>query len=252
VITAVVLSVFVLIGNPLIVLVIMGVLGYRKRVGFLAGLTVSQISEFSLILAALGVSLGFIDDRALALVTAVGLMTISASTYAILYSHQLYEWLEPWLSIFERKRQVYAGESQLDEELPLDVVVCGLGRFGRRLADELQRSGHRVLGVDFDPRAVESWAETGHPAVYGDLEDPEFAATLPLDRVRWVVSSVPGRDANLAMIHALGEQGYRGRIAATAHYEEDAEQLRRRGATEVFNPFAVAAERAVATLQRDD
>ncbi|HZJ28891.1 MAG TPA: NAD(P)-binding protein [Solirubrobacterales bacterium] len=141
-------------------------------------------------------------------------------------------------------------------------VAAGRGAAARRgglragalrpaLADELQRSGHRVLGVDFDPRAVESWAETGHPAVYGDLEDPEFAATLPLDRVRWVVSSVPGRDANLAMIHALGEQGYRGRIAATAHYEEDAEQLRRRGATEVFNPFAVAAERAVATLQRD-
>src|SRR5690606_27173210 len=57
-----ILSLFVLIGNPLIVIAIMGYLGYRKRTGFLAGLTVAQISEFSLILAALGVSLGHLSD----------------------------------------------------------------------------------------------------------------------------------------------------------------------------------------------
>ena len=59
---ALVFSVFVLIGNPLIVMVIMGYMGYRKRTGFLAGLTVAQISEFSLILAALGFNLVHIDQ----------------------------------------------------------------------------------------------------------------------------------------------------------------------------------------------
>lgn len=59
---AIVLSLFVLIGNPLIVMIIMGLMGYRARTGYLAGLTVAQISEFSLILGALGVSLGHIDD----------------------------------------------------------------------------------------------------------------------------------------------------------------------------------------------
>ncbi|MDY0377509.1 MAG: cation:proton antiporter, partial [Desulfobacterales bacterium] len=53
-----VFSLFVLIGNPLIVLAIMGFMGYRRRTGFLAGLAVAQISEFSLIVAALGLSLG--------------------------------------------------------------------------------------------------------------------------------------------------------------------------------------------------
>ena len=48
-IPGVILSAFVLIGNPIIVMIIMGLLGYRKRTGFLAGLTVAQISEFSLI-----------------------------------------------------------------------------------------------------------------------------------------------------------------------------------------------------------
>src|SRR5690606_30796450 len=82
---AAVLSLFVLIGNPLIVLVIMGLMGYRKRTSFLAGLTVAQISEFSLILAALGLRVGHIDESILGLVTAVGIITIGLSTYLILY-----------------------------------------------------------------------------------------------------------------------------------------------------------------------
>jgi phosphoserine phosphatase len=52
---AVVLSLFVLVGNPLIVMAIMGYMGYRKRTGFLAGLTVTQISEFSIIFVAMGI-----------------------------------------------------------------------------------------------------------------------------------------------------------------------------------------------------
>ncbi|MCK7502598.1 MAG: hypothetical protein MZW92_81830 [Comamonadaceae bacterium] len=52
------LSLFVLIGNPLIVMAIMGYMGYRKRTGFLAGLTVAQISEFSIVFVAMGITLG--------------------------------------------------------------------------------------------------------------------------------------------------------------------------------------------------
>ena len=87
---AIVLSLFVLIGNPLIVLAIMGAMGYRKRTGFLAGLTVAQISEFSLIFMAMGVTIGHVADEALGLVTLVGLVTIAASTYMITFSHQIY------------------------------------------------------------------------------------------------------------------------------------------------------------------
>ena len=80
---ALVLSVFVLIGNPIIVSWIMGVLGYQKKVSFRAGLTVAQISEFSLILIALGFSLGQVDGAVLSLVTIVGVITIGVSTYFI-------------------------------------------------------------------------------------------------------------------------------------------------------------------------
>ncbi|MBP8217962.1 MAG: cation:proton antiporter, partial [Thauera sp.] len=76
---AVVLSVFVLIGNPLIVMAIMGYMGYRKRTGFLAGLTVAQISEFSIVFVAMGITLGHVGVEALGLTTLVGLVTIMMS-----------------------------------------------------------------------------------------------------------------------------------------------------------------------------
>jgi Kef-type K+ transport system membrane component KefB len=248
---AIVLSVFVLIGNPLIVMVIMGVLGYRKRVGFLAGLTVSQISEFSLILGALGVSFGVITDQALALITAVGLMTISASTYAILYSHKLYELLKPRLGIFERSRETYAGDNLLDGPREVDAIVFGLGRYGRRMAGEMELRGLNVMGVDFDPEAVAEWGENGHSSVYGDLEDSELPSELPLHQVEWLISSVPQRDANLALLHAIDQIGFKGRIAVTTHRDEDVDELKERGADVVLVPFAVAAEVAVADLIGD-
>lgn len=99
-----VFSVFVLIGNPIIVLIIMGLMGYRCRTGFMAVLTVAQISEFSLIVAALGMGLGHISKETMGLITLVGVVTIFFSTYMILYSHTLYRLLAKPLKIFERKK----------------------------------------------------------------------------------------------------------------------------------------------------
>jgi Kef-type K+ transport system membrane component KefB len=90
IVPALVFSAFVLIGNPIIVMTITGLMGYRKRTGFLSGLTVAQISEFSLILAAMGLAVGHIDESTLGLITLVGLVTIGLSTYLILYSHPIY------------------------------------------------------------------------------------------------------------------------------------------------------------------
>lgn len=248
---AVVLSLFVLLGNPLIVMIIMGLMGYRKRTGFLAGLTVAQISEFSLILTALGMSLGHLDSSAMGLVTLVGLITISGSTYMILYSHPLYDRLAPWLGIFERRHPHREDGGDPAAGQGLDIVVLGLGRYGRGLAWTLRQRGYRVLGVDFDPETVRALRREGYAVHYGDAEDPEFLATLPLQGVPWVVSTVRERQANLALLQGLQQHGYGGAVAVTAHHAADAEQLRRAGARLVLLPFADAAEEAADLLQGD-
>ncbi len=242
-------SAFVLIGNPLIVMIIMGALGYRKRTGFLAGLTVAQISEFSLILAALGLSLGHIDAEAVGLITLVGLITISASTYMIIYSHTLYEWIAPWLKLFERRHpHREQGQGDLPEDGVADVILFGMGRYGFGIARTLRGRGSRVLSVDFNPELVRSGDPMGHPVLYGDAEDPEFIATLPYARAAWVICTAREAHVSQTLIHTLRSLGYAGRIAVTAHNAAEIADLQRAGADLVLVPFVDAAREAVDRL----
>jgi Kef-type K+ transport system membrane component KefB len=253
---AAVFSVFVLVGNPLIVLAIMGAMGYRKRTGFLAGLTVAQISEFSLIFVAMGVSLEHVDADALGLVTMVGLITIAASTYMITYSHQIYPLFEPLLGVFERKKTPREpGERSHRGKLEYDIVIFGLGRFGTAISLRLKNKGVRVLGVDFNPAVVRRWRTLGLDAEYGDATDPEFVAGLPLDSAQWVVSTIPvhptglsHEDSRTTLIQVTRAAGFRGRVAVTSQSNVDKEDLLTSGADIVLEPFQDAADRAVDLL----
>ena len=245
---ALVFSLFVLIGNPLIVMVIMGALGYRKRTGFLAGLTVAQISEFSLILGALGLSLGHIDAETMGLITLVGLITISASTYMIIFSHPLYERLAPWLKIFERQRPHRESDLGVEpEDSGAEIILFGLGRYGSGIAQVLRGRGVRLLSVDYNPDLVHS-ESMGHPVLYGDAEDPEFVASLPLAHVQWVVSTARERQVNQGLIHTLRSLGYAGRIAVTVHGPGEVARLEQAGADLVLVPLADAARKAADRL----
>lgn len=246
---AIALSLFVLMGNPLIVMIVMGVLGYRKRTGLLTGLAIAQISEFSFILATVGRDLGHIDRETVGLITLVGLVTIALSAYMIQYSHVLYERLAPWLGVFDRR--IAHREEDLDSPgggPQADVIVFGLGRYGSRIVAGLRRRGVGVLGVDFDPEAVARCRSLGVPTHYGDAEDPEFPAGLPLSRTRWVVSTTPVREVNLALLHALRHHRYPGKVALTAHSVMDRDSLAQSGADLVLVPFADAADQAVDLL----
>ncbi|MEM6440460.1 MAG: cation:proton antiporter family protein [Pseudomonadota bacterium] len=250
------LSLFVLIGNPLIVLAVMGAMGYRKRTGFLAGLTVAQISEFSLIFMAMGVAIGHAQDDALGLVTLVGLVTIAASTYMISYSHELYGLFEPLLGVFERRDPAAEPEGGPEIARPHEVILFGLGRYGLGIASALREDGRRVLGVDFSPQAVRFARERGFDVVFGDASDPEFLSHLPLSGADWLVVAVPEHDtgvthhdARRVLLSAVRDLGFRGRIAVAAHREPTADDLRSARADVVLMPYrdaAFAAARMIA------
>jgi voltage-gated potassium channel Kch len=245
-----VLSVFVLVGNPIIVLVIMGAMGYPRRVSFLSGLAVAQISEFSLILIALGRELGHVDNDIVGLVTLVGMITIAISTYMILYSHQIFERLDSLLMIFERRRVI---DPPPDDAEPVDVIVYGYGRFGRHLVDRLARRGHRVLVVDWDPHArlqIADEALAAHVVKrFGDADDPEYPASLPIDSARWIVSTIPRVDTNKVLARSLRRYGSSARLAVTAHTAADVQRLAAEVADGsidlVIEPFEDAAEAAL-------
>ncbi len=258
---AIIFSLFVLIGNPLIVMIIMGILGYRKRTSFLAGLTVAQISEFSLIFIAMGLNLGHVPPEALGLVTLVGLITIALSVYMITYSHMLYKVLEPVLGVFEKRapaREESEDHKLLEHRGQYDVIVFGLGRYGSAFVHYLNKAGYRILAVDFNPDEVHKWKKKGYDAVYGDASDQEFVSMLPLEGVQWVVSSISQHDLGLTyedprivLIDVLRNQQYAGKIAVSTQKVGESETLKTKGADIVFLPFYDAAEQAAERLTEE-
>ncbi|WP_368509177.1 cation:proton antiporter [Aliiglaciecola sp. 1_MG-2023] len=252
---AILFSLFVLIGNPLIVMIIMGMLGYRKRTGFLAGLTVAQISEFSLIFIAMGISLGHVPSDILGLVTLVGIVTIAASTYMITYSHQLYGFFEPFISWFERPG---APREKATEHLSgedYSVIIFGLGRLGTAIAMRLKQKGIKVLGVDFNPAAIKRWNYLGLSTEYGDATDAEFILELPLKRAKWVLSTIPhhqtglsAEDTRRTIVQLTQVAGFTGKLGAVSHSSDDSEELAILGVELILEPFQDTADRAASVL----
>jgi Kef-type K+ transport system membrane component KefB/Trk K+ transport system NAD-binding subunit len=244
-----VFSLFVLVGNPLIVLIIMGVMGYRRRTAFLAGLTVAQISEFSLIVAALGLSIGHITAETMGLITLVGVVTIFLSTYMILYSYPLYRVLSSPLKIFERRNPYREADiDSFTQTGAVDVILVGLGNYGSGLMEHLLRRKNAVVGIDFDPGTLDNWRKRGVPVLYGDMADPEMHEHLPLDKARWVISAVRSKEMNLALIHNLKKDGYAGKVVLTATNSQEAAAFEKAGANLVFRPFQDATEQAADAL----
>jgi len=252
---ALALSVFVLIFKPLILLLIMSWMGYTARTGFLAGMTVAQISEFSLIFMAMGLSLGHVDRSAVGLVTLVGLVTIAISVYMITYSHRLHEWTKPLLKPFEfggrRESATHGGEPGE----PVDVILFGLGRFGGHLLKRLTDAGFQVLGVDLDPVTVRAWKRRGFKVRYGDVTEPEFWSDLPLAQARWIVLAVPYGTSRLTetdphggLVMALKAHKFQGRVAITARDDREGRILAEGGVDLVLYPFDDAAASAAAQI----
>jgi len=222
----------------------MGYMGYRKRTGFLAGLTVAQISEFSIVFVAMGISLGHVGVEALGLTTLVGLVTITLSTYMILYSHPLYERLGPWMGVFERRRpfRELAVERKRRPDGQPDIIIFGLGRYGTRLMQQLRAAGVEVLGVDFDPEAVRELRRRKLPVRFGDGEDPSFLESLPLEHTPWVITTFPQWESNRAFLEALRQAGFSGKVAGVVRDEVHGDAMGAAGVARVLNPFNDAAD----------
>jgi len=235
-------SFFVLIGNPIIVLIIMGLMGYRKRTSFLAGLTVAQISEFSLIFAGLGLAVGHINKEVVGLITLVGLITIGLSTYLILYSHQIYNFLSPFLNIFQRKNSSLEQENNNMKHADYNVIIIGLGRFGNRLADMLDKHTHiTYIGIDFDPSVVKNWRENKRAIIYGDIDDPEMLEILPYQQSNIIISTVHDITLSKQLVNDLKRRQYTGKVFVTALTDKDSKELSDNGIQNVLQPHSLAA-----------
>jgi hypothetical protein len=201
---SVVLSLFVLIGNPLIFMFIIARMGYDERTSFLTSVTVAQISEFSFIFAAVGLSAGLIDESILSLIAIVGIVTIAVSSYMILYNHQLYAWSQRrgLLRAFRAKQQAPA----TDEVAPLEghIIVVGMNSLGRMIVQALAQAGESVVAIDTDARKL---ADLEVPTLVGDVQYLSLLEEARLAHARLLVSTLRIEDTNNLLAYHAGRLG---------------------------------------------
>ncbi|PIZ64078.1 sodium:proton exchanger [Candidatus Roizmanbacteria bacterium CG_4_9_14_0_2_um_filter_39_13] len=246
IIPAILLSLFVLIGNPIIVVILMNVLGYSKRTGYQAGLTVAQISEFSLILATLGFEFGHISREILSLITFVGLITIAGSTYLILYSDEIYPYVEKFLSFLE----IYKNGNKRNKNKGYNSILFGYQRVGQDFIEAFNRLDLAYIVVDFNPESIKKLEEEEIPFKYGDAKDPEFLTELDFKNLRYMVSTIPEFETNLVLVRRIRAKNKRAIMIVISHDREEALALYAEGASYVIMPHYLGAQYAVRLIGR--
>jgi len=233
-------SLFVLIGNPLIVLVLMGLLGYSKKTGFQAGLTVAQISEFSLILVALGVRTGHVTTDILSLVTAVGLITMAGSSYMIVFSEKIYPKIQKYLSIFEKSKQK---EDGLDvAHKGTDVILFGYDKAGSDLVKYFKEKNINYLVVDYDPTIIQRLEKKKINCIYGDVTSQEFLEEINFKNCKMLVSTITSFDANMLILRNAKNANQKIVTIVLSHSVEYTFELYKAGATYVVMPHLVGGK----------
>lgn len=228
-------SLFVLVVKPLIVIAIMGILGYRKRTSFLTGLTGTQISEFSLILIFMGNKLGHVSNDILAIVTMVGVITFAVSSYLIANSNAIYRRFNKYLNIFEigktSMEQREKGDSFRDH-----IVLVGANRTGQSILDSVKKGEEKFVVVDFDPDIIRELKKTHIDAFFGDITDLEIQDIANLDDARLVISTVSDIDDNLLLLESMRRNKKAAKVIVVAQDQDEAERLYKSGADYVVLP----------------
>lgn len=236
---AIVLSAFVLIGNPVIIFIVMNLMGFHRKTGFLTGLTVAQISEFSLILATLAFQIGYISSATVTLITMVGLVTITGSTYLILNGEYLYKKLIKLLTYLELRKN---DAKDMEHAQEYQALLIGYDQIGSFWVRALRKLDVPFLVIDFNPSLIAQLTEQHTPCLYGDAGNGEFLSEIPVGKLKIVVLAVDDVQTNAFIIRHYRAHNRKCLFIVFSAVKDSEAVLKEAGATIVVNPMKFSAE----------
>lgn len=228
----IILSLFIIFGNPFILYLLYRVSKFTRRNSFLAGITAAQVSEFGFILLVVGVNSGHITGSEIPIFTIVALITIFLSSYLITYGEQIYRFLIPVFSIFGKDHLV-----QVEDEIEkYPVWVFGYHRMGWKICEALNFKKSHFAVVDFNPDIINKLNNRNIPSYYGDAADVEFLETLSLSEAKLIIATLPTADDQKTLIHYIRSINKKAIIVATSYELKYLEDLYEVGANYVMMP----------------
>lgn len=235
---AIILSLFVLIGKPIITMLATATVGYRKRTSFFVGSSLGQISEFGLIILFLGQANGIIPNEAITLMVLVGIISFVGSSYIISHMNDIYRQLSKYLVVFEFRKISAESAISSDELSDLEdhVVVIGAHQMGQSIIRALDKSGEEVVAVDFNPDIVKKLSQKKIKICFGDIADIEIQEKVNLQKAKMVISTIPDIEDNLYLIKGMNKLNKRAKVVVMAYEISEAKQLYKAGADYVVLP----------------
>ncbi len=241
------LVLFVVFIKPLIVMITMGTMGFTKRTSFYSAISLSQVSEFSLIIAGLGFALGYLDKDTVSLIVIVTFVTILTSSYLITFLGYVFSVFEKPLRIFEKK------SAKEKDEIPYfqnHIILFGFHRLGSQIFNSLKKINKKTIIVDLNPDVIENLVGRGVTCIYGDAYDAGILDKLNINKAKMVVTTFPAVKSNIFLIKKIRAVNKSVKIITMAEQIEEALSLYKTGADYVILPHYISAEHVSSLLGR--
>jgi Kef-type K+ transport system membrane component KefB/voltage-gated potassium channel Kch len=249
IIPALVLSFVVIVLKPMAVTSTLGFLGYPKRVAFKAGINLSQISEFSIVLVVLAAANGLVSAKLSAITTLVAMITITSSTYLMQYDNKLFTVFDK-LKLFNG---LFTKEKHADRRKRSDnqLILFGYNRGGHEFIRTFKNLKKPFLVVDYDPGIVESLQHQQIRCMYGDATDTEMLEEIGVQDAKLVVSTITDAQTNQELVKHINFYNPDAVIVCNAEGYEEAMQLYELGCSYVMIPHHASSERLSALIARN-
>jgi len=213
----------------------------------MAGMAIAQISEFSLILATLGMQIGHLSKETVTLITIVGLVTISGSSYFITYSDNIYPYVKKLLDLLELRKD---NKKTKETKIKYDVFLFGFNRSGNDLLLTFKEMSYKTAVVDFDPDTKLRLPDNFKHFYYGDASDLEFLQKLNLKAAQLIVSTLPSKEVNTLLIKHMKSLEKVPTFLVYAHSKKDALEYYELGADYVILPHHIGVQHTAKLLRK--
>jgi CPA2 family monovalent cation:H+ antiporter-2 len=241
------LAVVLVLGKLLIVGGAMLAAGVNYRIAARSAAFLSQMGEFSFVLAGVAMADGIIAHDEYETILAVALISILATPFLVQASPALVA-MARHLPGLHRQEVLRAGEESPAARRGTQVVLCGYGRVGSVLGQVLARHDFRYSVIEINPATVRELRESGVPAFYGDAGSDALLTRAGIRHAEVLVVTVPELLAARATIRQARILNPSLTIITRAISRQELQVLRDAGADEVIQPEVEAGLECVRHL----